>query len=138
MADEQHPSPAEETHRLYEEAESRTARAFERLVARDSFGELLAKATENVVGITKITTDIFDLVLRNLRIAGRQDIVRLSRQLARTEDKLERLLQEVERLQDASVPRRSQSPNGGRSDPGGSETRRQTRSGGSGSGESGS
>ncbi len=133
MADDRQPSPAEETRRLYEEAESRTARAFEQVVARDSFGELLAKATENVVGITKITTDIFDLVLRNLRIAGRQDIVRLSRQLARTEDKLERLLQEVEHLQDASAPRRSHSPNGGRSDAGGSEPRRRTHSGGSGS-----
>ncbi len=107
MADERHPSPAEETRRLYEEAESRTARAFEQLVARDSFGELLAKATENVVGITKITTDVFDLILRNLRLAGRQDIVRLSRQLARTEDKLEQLLQEVERLQEENSPRRS-------------------------------
>ncbi len=99
MADERHPSPADETRRLYEEAESRTARAFEQLVARDSFGELLAKATENVVGLTKITTDVFDLILRNLRLAGRQDITRLSRQLARTEDKLEQVLQEIERLQ---------------------------------------
>jgi hypothetical protein len=134
MADERHPSPAEEARRLYEDAESRTARAFEQLVARDSFGELLAKATENVVGITKISTDVFDLILRNLRIAGRQDIVRLSRQLARTEDKLERLLQEVERLQEASTPRRAAgsnrpaSSNGGSS---GSGTRRRPRSGGS-------
>jgi hypothetical protein len=111
MADERHPSPGEETRRLYEEAESRTARAFEQLVARDSFGELLAKATENVVGITKITTDVFDLILRNLRLAGRQDIVRLSRQLGRTEDKLEQLLQEVERLQESSAPRRSGTSN---------------------------
>ena len=134
MADERHPSPAEETRRLYEEAESRTARAFEQLVARDSFGELLAKATENVVGLTKITTDVFDLILRNLRLAGRQDITRLSRQLARTEDKLERLLQEVERLQDASASNRSESSNGsGTSPSGGSgsggETRRRARSG---------
>ncbi len=141
MADERHPSPAEETRRLYEDAESRTARAFEQLVARDSFGELLAKATENVVGITKITTDVFDLILRNLRLAGRQDIVRLSRQLARTEDKLEQLLQEVERLQEESSPpprrsagasrsgsTRSASTNGSGS---GSGTRRRPRSGGS-------
>jgi hypothetical protein len=39
-----------------------------------------------------------DLFLRNLRVAGRRDVVRLSRQLARTEDKLERVLQEVEEL----------------------------------------
>ena len=44
--------------------------------------------------------DSADLVLRNLRIAGRADITRLARQLHRTEDKLERLLQEVEALRD--------------------------------------
>jgi hypothetical protein len=114
MPDERHPSPAEETRRLYEEAETRTARAFEQLVARDSFGELLARATENVVGMTKIATDIFDLILRNLRLAGRQDITRLARQLARNEDKLELLLQEVERLQDALDEPRSSRRNGGK------------------------
>jgi hypothetical protein len=101
MANDRHPTPAEETKRLYEQAETRTAKAFEQLVARDSFGELLARATENVVGMTKIATDVFDLILRNLRLAGRQDITRLARQLARNEDKLELLLQEVERLQDS-------------------------------------
>jgi hypothetical protein len=100
MADERHPSPAEETRRLYEEAETRTARAFEQLVARDSFGELLARVTENFVAVTKLATDTFDLVLRNLRLAGRQDVTRLARQLGRTEDKIELLLQEVERLHD--------------------------------------
>ena len=100
MADERHPSPAEETKRLYDEAETRTARAFEHVVSRDSFGELLARMTENTVAVTRIWTDIFDLVLRNLRVAGRQDIIRLARQLGRTDDKVEMLLQEVERLQD--------------------------------------
>jgi hypothetical protein len=100
MADERHPSPEEQTRRLYEEAETRTARAFETLVSRDSFGELLARMTENTVAVTRIWTDIFDLVLRNLRVAGRQDVTRLARQLGRTEDKIEMLLQEVERLQD--------------------------------------
>jgi hypothetical protein len=100
MSDERHPSPAEETKRLYDEAETRTARAFETLVARDSFGELLARMTENVVALTKISTEAFDLMLRNLRLAGRQDIIRLSRQLSRTEDKLEMVLQEIEQLRD--------------------------------------
>jgi hypothetical protein len=104
MANERHPSPAEETRRLYDEAETRTAQAFEQLVARDSFGELLARVTENVVALTKISTDVFDLIVRNLRLAGRQDITRLSRQLARAEDKLELLLQEVERLQEQQRP----------------------------------
>jgi hypothetical protein len=39
-------------------------------------------------------------MVRNMRLAGRADIARLGRQLARTEDKLETVLQEVERLQD--------------------------------------
>jgi len=44
--------------------------------------------------------DAVDLLWRNLRLAGRADIVRLSKQLHRTEDKLERVLQEVESLRD--------------------------------------
>ena len=52
------------------------------------------------MGLTKIGFDTVDLVVRNLRLAGSQDLVRLGEQLARNEDKLERVLQEVERLQD--------------------------------------
>lgn len=100
MADDGRSNPSQEVRRLYEEAETRTAEAFEELVSLGSFGELLARLTENVVGATRIATDVFDLILRNLRLAGRQDVTRLARQLARTEDKLELVLQEVERLQD--------------------------------------
>ncbi len=100
MASERDMTGAEHVRRLYEDSENRTAKAFEELVARDSFGELLARMTENVVALTKIGTDVLDLVLRNLRLAGRQDVTRLARQLARTEDKLELVLQEVERLHD--------------------------------------
>jgi hypothetical protein len=100
MAAERDMTGAEQVRRLYEDTENRTAQAFEELVARDSFGELLARMTENVVALTKIGTDVFDLVLRNLRLAGRQDVTRLARQLARAEDKLELVLQEVERLHD--------------------------------------
>jgi hypothetical protein len=101
MADDRHSSPTADVQRLYEDAEKRTAQAFEEVVSRASFGELLARMTENVVGLTKIGTDTFDLILRNLRLAGRQDVTRLARQLGRTEDKLELLLQEVERLNEA-------------------------------------
>jgi hypothetical protein len=94
------PTPEEEARRLYQEAETRTAKAMEDLVARESFGELLARMTENVLAVTKIGNDAFDLVIRNLRLAGRRDITGLARQLARTEDKLELVLQEVERLQE--------------------------------------
>jgi uncharacterized membrane protein YgcG len=93
-------NPSEEVRRLYEEAESATAHAVEEAVSRPSFGELLARVTENAVALTKIGTDVFDLMLRNLRLAGRQDVTRLARQLARAEDKLELVLQEVERLND--------------------------------------
>src|SRR5215210_1479999 len=94
------PTPEQEVRRLYEEAETRVARATERVVSRDSFGELLAMVTENAVALTRIGNEAMDLVLRNLRIASRQDINRLTRALGRTEDKLEQVLQEVEELRD--------------------------------------
>ena len=99
MADDR-PTPEQEARRLYEETEARVAKAAERVVSRDSFGELLAMATENVVALTRMSFDALDLVWSNLRLAGRRDITRLARQLGRTEDKLERVLQEVERLRD--------------------------------------
>jgi molecular chaperone GrpE (heat shock protein) len=85
---------------LYEQAESATAKAFEEMVAKPSFGRLMAMSAENVAALTRIGSDMADLVLRNLRLAGRADIARLARQLYRTEDKLERVLQEVEQLRD--------------------------------------
>nr|MDP8943804.1 hypothetical protein [Actinomycetota bacterium] len=91
--------PLEQARRLYEETEQRTAEAMEALVRRDGFGELVARMTENVMALTRIGFDVSDLVVRNLRIAGRQDVARLGRQLARTEDKLELVLQAVERLE---------------------------------------
>jgi hypothetical protein len=103
------PTPEQEARRLYEEAEARMAKAAERVVSRDSFGELLAMATENVVAITRMSFDALDLVWSNLRLAGRRDITRLGRQLGRTEDKLELVLQEVERLRE-QIERESTSP----------------------------
>jgi hypothetical protein len=94
------PDPTEDVRRLYEDAEKRTAAAMEELVKRDAFGELLARATENILAVTRIGNDVADLVVRNLRLAGRRDVTSLARQLARTEDKLEQVLQEVERLQE--------------------------------------
>jgi hypothetical protein len=90
----------EQAQRMYDDAEAQTAKALEDLVAQESFGELLAKVTSNVVGIMRIGGDAADLVVGNLRIAGRRDVISLQRQLARTEDKLEQVLQEVENLQE--------------------------------------
>jgi hypothetical protein len=97
-------SPEEQVRALYEDAESRTAKAFEEAVSKPSFGALMARSAENVAALTRIGSDLADLVLRNLRLAGRADITRLARQLHRTEDKLEQVLQEVEQLRD-ELPR---------------------------------
>jgi hypothetical protein len=80
--------------------ESMTAEAFEELVSKPSFGLLLARSAENAAALTRIGGDVADLVLRNMRLAGRADVTRLARQLHRTEDQLERVLQEVEGLRD--------------------------------------
>lgn len=93
-------SPEEQVRALFEDAESGAAKAFEQLAGKPSFGRLLALSAENVAALTRIGFDGVDLLWRNLRVAGRADIVRLSRQLHRTEDKLERVLQEVENLRD--------------------------------------
>jgi hypothetical protein len=98
-------TPLEQVTRLYEQAEAETAEATERLVSSGGFGSVLAQLAENAAAITKLGSDAMDLALRNVRVAGRRDVVRLSRQLARTEDKLERVLQELEELRDEAAHR---------------------------------
>ena len=93
-------SPEEQVRALFEEAESSASKAFEQLVGKPSFGQLMALSAENVAALTRMGFDAVDLLWRNLRLAGRADVVKLSRQLHRTEDKLERVLQEVESLRD--------------------------------------
>ena len=101
MADDRGSStPAEQVARLYEQAESQAAEAGERLVGSHGFASLLGQLAENAAALTKLSNDAMDLVVRNLRLAGRRDVVRLARQLARTEDKLERVLQELEEVRD--------------------------------------
>ena len=93
-------SAEEQLRALYENAESTASRAFEQAVSTPSFGALLARSAENVAALSRMGSDAADLVLRNLRVASRSDITRLARQLHRTEDKLERVLQEIEQLRD--------------------------------------
>ena len=111
MADQS--SQEERVQQALEHAEQRTAGAMEKVVQSNAFGELLARSTENVMGLTRIGFDTFDLVVRNLRIAGRKDVARLGTQLARTEDKLERVLQEVESLRDELNRERSRNGSAG-------------------------
>lgn len=101
MADDREsPTPAEQVARLYEQAESQAAKSGERLVGSHGFASLLGQLAENAAALTKLTNDAMDLLIRNLRVAGRRDVIRLARQLARTEDKLERVLQELEEVRD--------------------------------------
>src|SRR5579859_994765 len=93
-------SPTEQVMALYEQMESQAAQAGESLVGSRGFAGLLGQLAENTAALTKIGSDAVDLLLRNVRVAGRRDVVRLARQLARTEDKLERVLQEIEELRD--------------------------------------
>ena len=104
-SDQDSPSLEGQVRALYEQAESRTAQAFEELTSKPSFGMVIARSAENVAALTRIGSDLADLVLRNLRIAGRADVTRLARQLHRTEDKLERVLQEIETLRDELAER---------------------------------
>ncbi|MEA2386963.1 MAG: hypothetical protein QOJ22_1137 [Thermoleophilaceae bacterium] len=97
------------------EGEKRTANAVEELVQSDSFGEILARLTQNVMGVTKIGFDVLDMTVRNLRLVGRPDMIRLGQQLARNEDKLERVLQEVESLRDEVKGSRASNGSGAKS-----------------------
>src|SRR4051812_44081668 len=126
MADQ--PSQDERVQKALEDAEQRTAGAMEKVVHSNAFGELLARSTENVMGLTRIGFDTFDLVIRNLRIAGRKDVARLGTQLGRTEDKLERVLQEVESLRDELKRERSRNGNGSRASSGSSNGRKRSSS----------
>ena len=87
---------------VFDAVESHAAGAIERLTAGEGFSELLVRASENAFALARIHADIWDLVLRNYRLAGLRDIERLARQMLRTEDKLEVLLQAVERMEPRS------------------------------------
>jgi hypothetical protein len=92
------PSPRPDLRSILEEAEASLAEALENVVAGQPFGALVAFATENALALSRIVRESADVAVSNLRIAGRSDVVRLERQLGRTEDKLEVVLQELEGL----------------------------------------
>jgi TolA-binding protein len=110
-------SPGEQVARLYEQAEAQAAKAGESLVGSRGFASMLGQLAENAAVLAKLGNDAMDLALHNMRIAGRRDIVRLARQLARTEDKLERVLQELEELRDQLEQRDQREQRDGRSQP---------------------
>lgn len=102
MADETHRStaaPLGQAYRAYEQLEGKLSTALDQLVATNGFADLLATTATNAMAITRLANDRVDQAVRATRLASRRDVVDLARQLARTEDKLERLLQAVEQLQ---------------------------------------
>jgi hypothetical protein len=93
--------PPEPFRRALADTESRMGAAMEQLVAGKGFAALLGQAAENAVALTNINAQLWDLVLRNFRLAGRADVHRLGRRLNGIDDKLEMLLQEVESLRES-------------------------------------
>ena len=89
---------ARQLRRALADTESRMAAAAEQLVGGRGFAALLAQSAENAVALTTINEQMWDLLLRNMRLAGRGDIHRLGRRLNEIDDKLEVILQEIERL----------------------------------------
>jgi hypothetical protein len=72
----------------------------EDVVNSKAFGHMLAQSAGNLVALHRLGNDALDLVIRNARLAGRSDVTSLHRQLSRNEDKLEMVLESVERLED--------------------------------------
>ena len=97
MADER--GPLAQIHQLYVQVETRAASALESLVGGNAFGELLATSASNAMALARLANGGVDRGVRALRVAGRADVADLARQNARTEDKLERMLQLVEELE---------------------------------------
>jgi hypothetical protein len=79
--------------------------ASERLVAGGAFATLLARSAENTLALASLSNGLLDLAWRNLRLAGSADVARLGVRLNRTEDKIERLLQEIEALREGEATR---------------------------------
>jgi hypothetical protein len=89
---------SEALRRTLADAEGRMASSMEHMVGGKGFSHILAQAAENAAALTMINAEIWDLVLRNFRMAGRADIHRLGRRMNGLDDKLEMILQELENL----------------------------------------
>jgi hypothetical protein len=92
--------PMASAYAAYEQLESRLSTAMDQLVATNGFAELFTTSATTMMALTRMVNGAIDRAARSTRLAARQDVTSLARQLARTEDKLERLLQAVEGIQD--------------------------------------
>ena len=84
---------------VYEKFESQLSAAMDELVTTSAFAELFTTSATNVMAATRLVNGAIDQAVRATRLAARGDVADLARQLARTEDKLERMLVLVEQLQ---------------------------------------
>jgi ubiquinone biosynthesis protein UbiJ len=84
--------------RTLADAEGRMASSMEQVVGSKGFSQLLSQAAENTAALASINAELWDMVLRNFRMAGRADIHRLGRRVNGLDDKLEMILQELESL----------------------------------------
>jgi BMFP domain-containing protein YqiC len=94
------PDPLAQAYAAYEQLEGKLSTAMDQLVATNGFAEIFTTTATTVMALMRTVNNGVDQAVRTTRLAARQDITGLARQLARTEDKLERLLQAVEQLED--------------------------------------
>jgi hypothetical protein len=92
--------PLSSAYAAYEQFESKLSTAMDQLVATNGFAELFTTSATTMMALTRIANGVVDQAARATRLAVRGDVVNLGRQLARTEDKLERVLQAVEAIED--------------------------------------
>lgn len=109
MADEAGATGAERLRGQFDDFLSTAAPGLEEVTTSKAFGTMLAQAVGNMVALHRIGNDVLDLAIRNARLAGRADVTSLHKQLARTENKLEHVLEVVERLEDELAGERRRS-----------------------------
>jgi hypothetical protein len=81
------------------QAEEAMAKSMEQVAGGEAFGSLMSRTAENAAAMMGLWSDACDAVLRNFRVAGRQDVARIGSRIAQTDDKLERVLQELYTVQ---------------------------------------
>ncbi|MEP7159803.1 MAG: hypothetical protein ABI746_01730 [Dermatophilaceae bacterium] len=99
MSEQRPLSPMEQIRRAYEETEKKTSQTMEEVVSSQGFAEMLSMLVGNAMSASRISGNVLDDIIRRTHIAGRTDLAGVGRQIGRTEDKLELVLQRIEALE---------------------------------------
>ncbi len=99
MSEQRPLSPMEQIRRAYEETEKKTSQTMEEVVSSQGFAEVLSMLVGNAMSASRISGNVLDDIVRRTHIAGRTDLAGVGRQIGRTEDKLELVLQRIEALE---------------------------------------